>query len=78
MKDLTSLLNAHPDHFAALLTNAPEYRLQVLISEVREEHGKPVLVRHGYRVGAEYFYPASTVKLCGAVAALQELERLQA
>ena len=28
----------------------------------------------GYRLGAEYFYPASSIKLCAAVAALQTLE----
>lgn len=78
MNDLAPLLNSRPDLFAPVLTNASELRLQILVSEVREVQGRPVLVRHGYRVGAEYFYPASTVKLCGAVAALQELERLQA
>ena len=35
-------------------------------------------MRHGYRVDAEYFYPASTIKLCTAVAALAELPRLRA
>jgi hypothetical protein len=78
MNDLTPLLRAPTHPFAAVLANAEEYRLQILVSEVREEHGKPIIIRHGYRVGAEYFYPASTVKLCGAVAALQALEKLSA
>jgi hypothetical protein len=78
MNDLAPLLQSRPDRFATVLTNASELRLQILVSEVRERDGRPALVRHGYRVDAEYFYPASTVKLCGAIAALQELERLQA
>jgi len=78
MNDLGPLLNSRPDQFAAVMTNADEFRLQILISEVRQKQGRLALVRHGYRVDAEYFYPASTVKLCGAVAALQKLERLQA
>lgn len=56
-----------------------QYRLQILISEVvNGSSGPPTLRRKGYRLGAEYFYPASTVKLCGAVAALQVCEELEA
>jgi len=79
MNDLTPLLNRHADQFGPVLTNAAEQRVQILISEVvNDRDGAPRLRRHGYRVDAEYFYPASSVKLCGAVAALQTLEQLQA
>lgn len=62
----------------AVVARASEHRLQILISEpATNAVGKVTLRRHGYRVGAEYFYPASAVKLCAAVAALQELERLR-
>ena len=34
--------------------------------------------QHGFRLGAEYFYPASTVKLFAAVAALERLGEMRA
>ena len=79
MNDLTPILHRHSQQFDAVLTNASERRVQILISEVvNDRHGAPRLRRFGYRVGAEYFYPASSIKLGAAVAALQVLEQLQA
>ncbi len=49
---------------------ALEHRLQFILTEVR--HGRRM--DHVYRADAEYFYPASTIKLVGAVAALQAME----
>ena len=52
--------------------------IQILLSEVREDPGGvPTLRRHGFRVDAEYFYPASSVKLCGAIAALKKVAALR-
>ena len=60
------------------LARAEACRLQILVSEVVEPHGgRPRLRRWGFRTGAEYFYPASSIKLCAAVTALQEIERLE-
>lgn len=60
------------------LARAEAYRLQILVSEVVEPPaGRPRLRRWGFRTGAEYFYPASSIKLCAAVSALQEIERLE-
>ena len=74
----TSLLQA-PALAASPAVQAPEdHRLQILISEVRDTPRGPTLVRHGYRLGAEYFYPASTIKLAAAIAACQEIDRLRA
>jgi len=56
------------------------YRLQVSLVRVRRDaQGRPHLSRpQTYRLQPkEYFYPASTVKLAGAVFALEKLERLQ-
>jgi hypothetical protein len=39
------------------------------------EHGQAI--EHGYRVDAEYTYPASAIKTFASVTALRELERLQ-
>ncbi len=77
--DLAPLLQAHADKFGRLLAAPAEYRLQVLISEVTtNSSGRPGMNRLGYRVGAEYFYPASAIKLGAAVTALQTIEQLQA
>lgn len=64
--------------FAELLADPARYRLQVVLGLVEDDAaGRPRLVQHAYRAGAEYFYPASAVKLCGAVAALEELARIR-
>ena len=75
---LAPLLRASTS-IAPLLDTAPQMRLQVLISAVEASSpGKsPALSRMGYRVDAEYFYPASAVKLCTAVAALEKLAQLR-
>ncbi len=63
----------------AALGSASIYRVQALISTVDAVPGRaPRLRRSGYRLGAEYFYPASAIKLAAAVAALQAIERLGA
>ena len=53
---------------------AREHRLQFIVTEVIDGRR----VDHVYRADAEYFYPASTIKLVGAVAALQTMESLGA
>jgi len=60
-----------------VLKQAESHRLQVLVTElIPHDRGIPAVRRYGYRVDAEYFYPASSIKLCAAVAALQTLESL--
>lgn len=58
--------------------DAPErYRFQAVLGLLEKRPGgRPVLVQHELRPGAEYFYPASSVKLFAAVAALERLEEL--
>jgi hypothetical protein len=74
-----SLQLALPESTRALVADAAAFRLQVLVSTVEERRGQRArLIRQGFRVGAEYFYPASAIKLAAAVAALQTIERLGA
>ncbi|MEM1202566.1 MAG: serine hydrolase [Acidobacteriota bacterium] len=73
---LDAILRGHPG-LAPLLEDAEALRLQVLLGTLEEGSGGPRLVQQGFRADAEYTYPASTIKLCAAVAALQELERLR-
>jgi Beta-lactamase enzyme family len=64
---------------AARLEHPEAFRLQVLISHVETVGGRPSrLVRSAYRLGAEYFYPGSAIKLAAAVAALQTIAGLGA
>ncbi len=73
---LLTILRSHPS-LAKILANAEEYRVQVLLGLMKAgPGGRPSIEHHGYRVDAEYFYPASTVKLCSAVAALQVTKEL--
>ncbi|MGA1488288.1 MAG: hypothetical protein ACO4B4_05000 [Planctomycetota bacterium] len=71
---LSALLSTDPT-LAPLHDQAGALRLQLLVSEVIEsaEGGAPTLARDSFRLDAEYFYPASTVKLFAALGALEWL-----
>ena len=74
---LVSILDTH-EGLAEVVDNAAEYRLQVVLGLVEEgPDGTPILRQHAFRAGAEYFYPASTVKLFAAVAAAQKVAELR-
>jgi hypothetical protein len=76
--DLTPGLAEAGKSFAPILATPEVYRVQILVAEVvTNRNGRVTVQRSGYRVDAEYFYPASTVKLCAAVGALQLLQELQ-
>ncbi|KAG0608095.1 hypothetical protein M758_8G077600 [Ceratodon purpureus] len=74
---IRDVLSQHPAQFADLLADAPRFRFQVLLSVPLPGVPKPRLARHGFRVDHEYFYPASAIKLCAAVAAVQKLDRIR-
>ncbi|HET9766541.1 MAG TPA: serine hydrolase, partial [Thermoanaerobaculia bacterium] len=74
---LRQLLEAQ-EPLRPVLAAAPDYRVQVVLGVVEERAGgRAVLVQHGFRAGAEYLYPASSVKLFAAVAALERLAELR-
>jgi Beta-lactamase enzyme family len=74
---VADLLAGRPARFGALLADPSAHRLQILVTKFSmDEAGQPRLERHGYRLGAEYFYPASTIKLCAAIAAFERLNEL--
>lgn len=78
MAELAPVLHRRSDSFNRVLASPETFRAQVLMAEiVTNRLGRAELKRWGYRVDAEYFYPASAIKLCAAVAALQALEQLQ-
>ncbi len=77
--DLGPSLHQRAERFGTVLASRETHRFQLLVSEVvGSPGGGPRLRRLGYRVDAEYIYPASSIKLCAAVAAIQALEELQA
>jgi hypothetical protein len=64
---------------AAAAERASELRLQIVVGLVEPgADGPPALRQVTWRAGAEYFYPASSVKTFGAVAALETLAELRA
>jgi len=78
MTDLAPVLHGVSNEFESVLASPGSFRLQVLIAEIMTNRlGHTELRRQGYRVDAEYFYPASSIKLCAGVSALQIIEQLQ-
>jgi hypothetical protein len=74
---LGAALASHPG-LRAVVAAAPRHRFQAVLGVVEDRPGgRPALVQHGFRAGAEYLYPASTVKLFAAVAALETLAALR-
>ena len=62
----------------AVLSEPEKHRFQVLYAPIRERDGEaPVLERHGYRADAEYFFPASALKMPIALAAFEHLAALR-
>jgi len=71
---IARLLESHPEYFGNIVKDGPRYRVQILLGRIASDTpGKPRLVRSGFRVDAEYFYPASSIKLLAAVGALEHL-----
>jgi hypothetical protein len=67
----------HPN-LESVFARADELRLQVLVGRIETDaKGQERLVKEAFRVDAEYFYPASSIKLPAAVAALETLARLR-
>ncbi|MFN3201276.1 MAG: serine hydrolase [Bradymonadia bacterium] len=76
------LFQRWPQKFHPAVDDLEGHRVQVLITEVERVKGRLKkgqsryrVVRHGFRVDAEYFYPASAVKTLAAVATMRRLRR---
>lgn len=72
---IEALLRSRP-RLVDAVNHAADYRFQVLLS-VPKSNGAGWQRREGFRVDAEYFYPASAIKPCIAVAALETLGELR-
>lgn len=76
---LEDLLKANPQYFAAVLLNRKEWNTQIIYTQIdRGGNGMPSLKNYYFNVNpANYFYPASTVKLPVSLLALQKLNELK-
>lgn len=74
---LVDLLRSRPK-IARLMDDPAHYRFQVLVTVIEPRKGGPLVVEHGYRVDAEYIYPASAIKTFASVGALLVLRDLRA
>jgi hypothetical protein len=75
---LEEFLKGHGGILAQVVSEAERHRLQIIYTQIdRDERGIPEFRTYGFRLDQnEYFYPASTVKLPAALAALEKLEAL--
>ncbi len=70
------LLSGGSAALKTVVANPEKHRFQLLYSRVREG-ATPSLERHGHRVDAEYFFPASTMKVPIALATFDLLPALR-
>ncbi len=77
---LASLLKNNPAYFDSILKYKKAWNVQIIYTRIdRGANGIPDLQHHYFNVNAaEYFYPASTVKLPVVLLALQKLNELKA
>lgn len=73
-RNLEAMLTNGSKLMQAVAKDATEHRLQILLAEpVQQPDGSVTLRRSRLGDPRRYFYPASSVKLCAIVAALEEL-----
>lgn len=75
---LESLLADRGGIVSEVYQAAEKHELQILYTQIdRDENNQPTFTSHTYRLdGAQYFYPASTVKFPAAILALEKLKQL--
>lgn len=66
------VLASHPG-LGPVVADSEKFRLQIVLGLIEPGTAGPQLVQHGYRLDAEYFYPASALKLFAAVAVAEWL-----
>ncbi|TDE11062.1 serine hydrolase [Dyadobacter psychrotolerans] len=75
---IEKLLKKHPERFSQILKEPDKYKIQILYTRIdRNQKNEPHFKTYGYHVNnADYFYPASTVKLAAVVLAFEKLNKL--
>ncbi|MCF0052915.1 class A beta-lactamase-related serine hydrolase [Dyadobacter sp. LJ53] len=75
---IEKLLKKHPERFAEVLKDPDKYQIQILYTKIdRNRKNEPQFTTHRYHVNsAQYFYPASIVKLPAVALAFEKLNKL--
>ena len=72
---LEAIFDSKPKRYDKVIDAAEARRVQVLVTQIGTREDPRALVRHSFRVGAEYLYPASALKPAAAIAAILRAER---
>ncbi|WP_207431141.1 serine hydrolase [Sabulibacter ruber] len=77
-KFLAQLLQQHPEKFKTFLDHPEKYKIQILYTQIdRDKNNRPSFKTYHYQVNAaNYFNPASTVKLPASLMALEKINTL--
>lgn len=75
---LDSLIKANSSLYPEVAANPSKYQVQILYTQIdRDRKNRPHFTTYKYNVNKNnYFYPASSVKIAGAVLSLQKLNEL--
>lgn len=75
---IEQLMASQPSLFSHILKNKDSFNVQIIYTQInRDANNKPSFKEHKYNVNpANYFYPASTVKMPIAFLALEKLNEL--
>lgn len=75
---LEKLLQLKPAYFSQVLQQRKAMKVQIIYTQIdRKANNEPVFTTHSFNIDtADYFYPASTVKMPVALLALQALHEL--
>lgn len=74
---IDSLLRAHPALFGKILESIDKYEVQIVYTKIdRDKRNYPSLQHYTYRLGKDYFYSASLVKLPASALALEKLNKI--
>lgn len=77
-KLIDSLLRSQPEQFGKIMKNVSKYEVQIIYTQVdRDKKNNPTLTHHTFRLGQNYFYPASLVKLPCSLLALEKINSLK-
>jgi hypothetical protein len=76
---LEAMLDQNQESFGKVLAYPDKYRVQIIYTQIdRDAQNRPIFNSFSYRVDSDqYFYPASTVKMPGALLALEKINKLQ-
>lgn len=78
-QELEKILAHYPQYFEKIFKNKEEFRVQIMYTKIdRQANNQPIFTDYRYNLNpANYFYPASTVKMPTALLALQKLQELK-